>query len=106
MILELLIGFFILVCLMVTETLLSAKMENPLWGAIIPLLVMAVSIAVFATGMLPLEIHYGFPFIMVNVIFLGNWTTVRDQRKKILRARRQQQEEQARQEEENRRQTP
>ena len=93
--LEIILGICILTGLMFTETLLSAKMANPLWGGIIPLLCLGVTAAVFLGGVLPAEIHSLFPFIMVNVLFLGNWATMRDQRKKILRARQQQKEAQA-----------
>lgn len=80
---ELIVGFIIAGVLMITEYLLCTKLKSPLWGGIIPLLLLAGSIYVFACGKIPLETRYLFPFVVVNTLFLGNWGTGRDKYRKL-----------------------
>lgn len=53
---EFIIAFAIAAILMFVEYLLCTKLKSPLWGGIIPLLIIAVSIWFFASGKFPLEI--------------------------------------------------
>lgn len=82
-VLELLAGFAIALVLMVAEYLLCTKMKNPLWGGIIPGLILAGSVWVFASGSVPLELRYVFPFVILNTVFFGDWGTGRDKYQKM-----------------------
>lgn len=82
-VLELLAGFAIALVLMVAEYLLCTKMKNPLWGGIIPGLIFTGSIWVFASGVVPLELRYVFPFVILNTVFFGDWGTGRDKYQKM-----------------------
>lgn len=79
----LVIGFVVAAVLMLAEYLLCTKLKNPLWGGIIPVLILAGSIFVFASGKIPLTRNNLFPFVIVNTIFLLDWGTGRDKYKKI-----------------------
>lgn len=82
----LVIGFVVAAVLMLVEYLLCTKLKNPLWGGIIPVLILAGSIFVFASGKIPLTRNNLFPFVIVNTIFLLDWGTGRDKYKKIQQA--------------------
>ena len=82
-VLELASGFAIALILMVAEYLLCTKMKNPLWGGIIPCLIFVGTIWIFASGTVPLEMQYVFPFIILNTLFFGDWGTGRDKYKKL-----------------------
>lgn len=69
---ELSIGFAIAGILMVLEYLICTKLENPLWGGIIPLLILIGTIWIFASGRVPFELKTVFPFIICNSVFLEN----------------------------------
>ena len=79
----LVIGFVVAAVLMLAEYLLCTKLKNPLWGGIIPVLMLAGSIFVFASGRIPLTRNNLFPFVIVNTIFLLDWGTGRDKYNKI-----------------------
>lgn len=81
--LELTAGFAIALVFMIAEHLLCTKMKNPLWGGIIPCLILAGTIWIFASGAVPLEMRYLFPFIILNTLFFGDWGTGRDKYKKL-----------------------
>ncbi|HGS9149066.1 TPA: hypothetical protein ACMU4Q_000187 [Clostridioides difficile] len=55
---ELVIGFAVAAVLMIVEYLLCTKMKNPLWGGIIPFLILGGTILIFACGKIPLEKTY------------------------------------------------
>ena len=80
---DLIVGFVVAGGLMISEYLLCTKLKNPLWGGIIPLLILCGTIFVFASGKVPMETRYLFPFVILNTLFLGNWGTGRDKYKKI-----------------------
>lgn len=80
---DLIIGFIVAAVLMIAEYLLCTKMKNPLWGGIIPFLILGGTIFVFASGRIPFEKTYIFPFVVLNTLFFGNWGTGRDKYKKI-----------------------
>ena len=82
-VLELLAGFAIALVLMVAEYLLCTKMKNPLWGGIIPGLILVGSVWVFASGAVPLELQYVFSFVILNTVFFGDWGTGRDKYQKM-----------------------
>ena len=67
---ELVVGFAIAAALLIAEYLLCTKLKSPLWGGIIPVLILAGTIWVFASGRIPLETRYLFPFVVLNTLFL------------------------------------
>ena len=83
---ELVVGFIIAAVLLIAEYLLCTKLKSPLWGGIIPVLILAGTIWVFASGRIPLETRYLFPFVVLNALFWGDWGTGRDKYKKIKQA--------------------
>lgn len=83
---ELVAGFAIAAVLLIAEYLLCTKLKSPLWGGIIPVLILAGTIWVFASGRIPLETRYLFPFVVLNTLFGGDWGTGRDKYKKIKQA--------------------
>ena len=80
---ELVFGFVIALVLMAAEYLLCTKLKSPLWGGIMPCLILAGTIWVFASRMVPLELRYVFPFVILNTLFFGDWGTGRDKYKKL-----------------------
>lgn len=52
---DLIVGFVVAGGLMIAEYLLCTKLKNPLWGGIIPLLILCGTIFVFASGKVPME---------------------------------------------------
>ena len=84
-VLELLAGCAIALVLMVAEYLLCTKMKNPLWGGIIPGLILAGSVWLFASGAVPLELRYVCPCVILNTVFFGDWGTGRDKIRKCSR---------------------
>lgn len=68
---DLIIGFVIAGVLFVVEYFLCVKLKNPLWGGIIPMLILIGTIWIFASGKVPLTIRNVFPFVIANTIFLA-----------------------------------
>ena len=68
---DLIIGFVIAGVLFVVEYFLCIKLKNPLWGGIIPMLILVGTIWIFASGRVPLTLRNVFPFVIANSIF---WT--------------------------------
>ena len=83
---ELIIGFIVATILFIAEYLLCTKLKSPLWGGIIPVLLLAGTIWIFASGIIPMETKYLFPFVILNTLFFGDWGTGRDKYKKIKQA--------------------
>ncbi|MDC7291439.1 hypothetical protein NXH76_27030 [Blautia schinkii] len=71
--LDLAVGFAIAVILMVIEYLVCTRLNNALWGGIIPILILIGTVWIFASGKVPLEIKTILPFIICNSIFFGEW---------------------------------
>ena len=83
---DLIIAFVIAGVLLFAEYLICTKLKNPLWGGIIPVLILAGSIFVFASGKIPLTTKTIFPFVVVNTIFWLDWAGGREKRKKLQQA--------------------
>ncbi len=83
---ELVVGFIIAAILLIAEYLLCTKFKSPFWGGIIPVLILAGTIFLFASGRIPSETKYLFPFVILNTLFFGDWGTGRDKYKKIRQA--------------------
>lgn len=71
-------GFAIALVLMAAEYLLCTKLKSPLWGGVIPCLILGGTIWLFTGGPVPLEMRYVFPFVVLNTVFLSEWATGRE----------------------------
>jgi len=83
---DLIIGFAVAGVLLIAEYLLCTKLKKPLWGGIIPILILAGTIYVFASGRVPLTTKTIFPFVVVNTIFWLDWASGREKYKKLQQA--------------------
>lgn len=83
---DLIVAFIIAGVLLVAEYFLCTKLKNPLWGGIIPVLILAGTIYVFASGRIPLTTKTIFPFVVVNTIYWLDWAGGREKRKKLRQA--------------------
>lgn len=79
---ELLIGAAVAFVLMAAEHLLCTRCKSPLWGGIIPLLLFAGTVWLFAGEIVLLGGRYLFPFFVLNSIFLGEWSAGRSRYQK------------------------
>ncbi len=70
---DLAIGFAIAGVLMTAEYFICTRLNNALWGGIIPVLILIGTVWIFAAGKVPLELKTIFPFIICNTIFFGEW---------------------------------
>lgn len=70
---DLAIGFAIAGILMICEYYICTRLKNPIWGGIIPVLILIGTIWIFVTGKVPLELKTIFPFIICNSIFFSEW---------------------------------
>ncbi len=75
-------GFGIATILMIVEYLLCINFKNPLWGGIIPILLLISTIFIFSSDIV-INIS---PFIVLTALFFGNWITGRDKFKKKQQA--------------------
>lgn len=78
----LIIGLIIAAILFGAEYLLTTKLQSPLWGGIIPLIVLAGTIYVFTSGIVSLGTNV-LPFILLNTLMLADWVAGREKYKKI-----------------------
>ena len=83
---DLIIGFVVAGALMILEYTLCTRLKNPLWGGIIPMLILIGTILIFTSGKFPFTTKNLFPFVVVNTLFFGDWGTGRDQHKKLQQA--------------------
>lgn len=83
---DLIVAFIIAGVLLAAEYLLCTKLKNPLWGGIIPILILAGTIYAFASGRIPLTTKTIFPFVVVNTIYWLDWAGGREKRKKLRQA--------------------
>jgi len=63
----------VVVGVIVAEYLLCIKLKNPLWGGIIPLLLLAGIMYAFVSGSLPLESKRVFSSIILLVFIIIEW---------------------------------
>jgi len=80
------IGAAVAIALFIIEYLLCTRLKSPFWGGIIPLLILAGTIWIFASGRVPLTYRNLFPFLIANTIFLADWETGREKYKKLQQA--------------------
>lgn len=83
---DLIIGFVVAGALMILEYIFCTRLKNPLWGGIIPMLILIGTIFIFTSGKVPFTTKNLFPFVVVNTLFFGDWGTGRDQYKKLQQA--------------------
>lgn len=79
-------GFVVAGTLMVLEYIFCTRLKNPLWGGIIPMLILIGTILIFTSGKFPFTAKNLFPFVVVNTLFFGDWGTGREQYKKLRQA--------------------
>jgi len=63
-----------------------AKLKNPIWGAIIPLLALASSIYILATGLIPFDRTSAIVFFVLNFFLFEGWISSREKYKKKQQA--------------------
>lgn len=83
---DLIMGFVIAGVLFTAEYFLCVKLKSPLWGGIIPALILIGTIWIFASGRVPLTLRNIFLFLMANTIFFGDWANGREKYKKLQQA--------------------
>ena len=79
----LIIAFIIGGVLLWGEYILCTKFKSPLWGGIIPMIILIGTICILASGRIPLEVRKVFPFVVMNILFFGDWATGRETYKKM-----------------------
>lgn len=80
------IGVVITALLIITEYLLCTKLRSPLWGGIIPVLLLFGSVFLFVSGIVPFEEEKIFPHAVLIALSLGEWITGREKYKKLKKA--------------------
>lgn len=83
---QLVVSFVIAGILLIAEYYLCTKLKNPLWGGIIPLLILVGTVVILASGQVPLDRSNIFPFVILNTLFFGDWATGREKRKALQQA--------------------
>ncbi|MDD6217035.1 MAG: hypothetical protein PUB28_09895 [Roseburia sp.] len=83
---ELIAGFAVAIVLLGVEYFLCTKLENPLWGGIIPFVVLIASIALIVWKDVPLTSGKLVPFILLNVICFLEWASGREKHKQLKQA--------------------
>jgi membrane protein implicated in regulation of membrane protease activity len=63
-----------------------ARLKNPIWGGIIPLLVLAASIYILATGRIAFRLTSFIIFLFLNLVLWEGWITSREKYKKKQKA--------------------
>ncbi len=63
-----------------------AKLKNPIWGGIIPLLALASSIYILATGRIAFNRTSAIVFFVLNFFLFEGWFTSRETYKKKQKA--------------------
>lgn len=83
---DLIIGFVVAGMLMIVEYIFCTRLKNPLWGGIIPMLILIGTVLIFVSGKILLTTENLFPFVVMNTLFFGDWATGRDKYKKLQQA--------------------
>lgn len=74
---QLALGFVIALVLIVAEYFLTVKMRSPLWGGILPLAVLLLTVCAFTVWELPLDMQTIMPFGILNIPLFGEWSSGR-----------------------------
>lgn len=83
---NILFGLIIAAALIAVEYILCTRLRSALWGSIIPIVALISSVLMFASGKIPLERNYIFPFFIANTLLLSEWAAGRDKYNKIKNA--------------------
>lgn len=81
---ELVISLGVAAILMAVEYFLSSKLKKPIWGGIIPFILIIATIYIFSSGLLPFGREAFFPFLLLISFMLGDWISGREKYKKNL----------------------
>jgi len=76
----------IAVILWIAEDLLCTKLKSPLWGGIIPLLTLAFTIYILATGKIAFNLTSFIVFLTLNLFITEGWSSGREKYKKRQKA--------------------
>lgn len=76
------ISLIITAVLIGLEHFLSAKMRSPLWGGIIPLILVIATAYIFKSGLIELSFSTLIPFIFLISFMIGDWVSGREKYKK------------------------
>jgi len=76
------IGLIIAGVIMYAEYLLATKLQNPLWGGILPLIMTIITVYLFLSGTLTTSARNLYPFIIMICLLLGDWASGREKHKK------------------------
>jgi uncharacterized membrane protein len=63
-----------------------AKLKNPIWGGIIPLLALSASIYILVTGLITFNLTSSLAFFVLNYFLFEGWITSREKYKKKQKA--------------------
>ena len=74
--------FLFKVIFMILEYFLCTKFKSPLWGGIIPILVLIVTILIFASGRISLDWKTILKGLALDVIWFADWAAGREEYRK------------------------
>lgn len=74
--------FLIAIILVIAEYFLCIKLHSPLWGGIIPVLVLLATIATLASGRVSWDWKAILLLIILNTLCFGDWVAGREQYRK------------------------
>lgn len=78
---RLLVAFLLVAVLIAARDALVQKCRSVFGDLLFPVAALAGSVALFAAGLLPLEMRCVFPLILLNAIFWGLWLNEREKRR-------------------------
>ena len=81
------VWFIVALVLVVIEYFLSTKLRSPLWGGILPLAVLAYTVYVFTAQGLETSMQNLMPYLLVNVLLFGEWSSGREAWRQLQRDR-------------------
>ena len=79
--LRVIISIIIVILIWIIESY-CAKLKNPLWGGILPLLVLGSSIYILATGLIEFNFTSFVIFFILNSSIIAGWIESREKYKK------------------------
>lgn len=74
---QLALGFGVALVLIVLEYFLTVKVRSPLWGGILPLGMLVLTVCAFTLWQLPMTMQTILPFAIVDMLLFGEWSSGR-----------------------------
>lgn len=78
--------FLFTVVFMTLEYFLCTKLKSPLWGGIIPIFVLIMTIVIFASGQVALDWKTIVKGLALDVIWFADWAVGREEYRKKHRS--------------------